>query len=950
MQYSFININGASEHNLKNINLRIPKNKLVVFTGVSGSGKSTLAFDTIYAEGQRRYVESLSAYARQFLELMQKPKVDLIEGLSPAISIEQKNTPKNPRSTVATVTEIYDYLRLLYARVGIAYSPTTGKPISSQSVSQMVDSILEMEKGKRINILAPLVRNRKGEHKKEIQELIKKGFQRIRINNTVVDISELPDIDKNKKNNIEVIVDRIIIRENLKQRLTESIETALKISPDELIIVNDLDEEKDIIFSAKFACPVSGFTIEEIEPRLFSFNNPSGACKICDGIGEQYIFDKNLIIPNEELSIKSGAIKPWDRKGKMFFQQALESLSLKLNFSLNTKWEDLSEEIKDNILNGSKDKKIEIKYYSEDDNYTVNQSFPGVIPSLLKRFSQSNDPWVRYELNKYQSISSCNNCEGFRLNEQALAVKIDNLHIGQVTNMTISETIKWLDTVINKLKGQYLEIANPIIKEISLRLKFLHDVGLDYLTLDRKSNTLSGGESQRIRLASQIGSGLTGIIYVLDEPSIGLHQRDNIRLLETLKSLKSLGNSVIIVEHDEEAILNSDYIVDMGPGAGEDGGKIIAEGTPQQIKKNIKSITGNYLSGKLNIEIPKIRRQNQNDKVLCLNDANINNLKNINVDFPLGKFVCITGVSGSGKSSLIRDTLYPAVKNILNKTNYKSTNYSQVKGIEMIDKIIEINQSPIGRTPRSNPATYTGAFTPIREWFSKSIESKNRGYTPGRFSFNDKGGRCESCQGDGIVKIEMHFLSDMYVKCEECQGKRYNKSTLDISIKNNNINDVLNMSVTEAKSFFSAVPSINNKLQTLYKVGLGYIKLGQQATTLSGGEAQRIKLAKELSKRSTGKTLYILDEPTTGLHFEDVKKLLEVLNRLVDNGNTVIVIEHNLDVIKSSDWIIDLGPEGGYKGGQIIAEGTPEHVSKCSNSYTGMYIKKHLNKKLPITG
>ncbi|PPR29128.1 MAG: UvrABC system protein A [Alphaproteobacteria bacterium MarineAlpha9_Bin1] len=944
MQYSFINIKGASEHNLKKVNLRIPKNKLVVITGVSGSGKSSLAFDTIYAEGQRRYVESLSAYARQFLELMQKPKVESIEGLSPSIAINQKSVSHNPRSTVATVTEIYDYLRLLFSRVGIPYSPKTGKPITSQSISQMVDSIMSIEKETRIHILAPLVRNRKGEHKKEIFEFKKRGFQRIRLNNEIYDISQIPNIDKNKKHNIEILVDRIVIKNGLRQRLTESIETALKISPDGLVIVNNLNTNKDTIFSSKFACPVSGFTIEEIEPRLFSFNNPSGACKICDGLGEQYFFDKNLIIPDQEISINEGAIKPWNNKGKIFFLQALRSLSLKLNFSLDSKWKNLSEKIKDNVLNGTDNDKLKIDYHSEDENYIVNQTFPGVIPSLTKRFSQTNDPWLRYELNKYQSISKCSNCYGFRLNEQALSVKINDIHIGKVTTMTISENMNWLNTVNKSLKGQYLEIANPIIKEISLRLKFLYDVGLDYLSLDRKSNTLSGGESQRIRLASQIGSGLTGIIYVLDEPSIGLHQRDNIRLLETLKSLKNLGNTVIIVEHDEEAIMNSDYVVDIGPGAGENGGKIIAEGSPEQIKNNHKSITGNYLSGRSNIDLPKIRRKFDKTKILSLRNANINNLKNINVDFPLGKFICVTGVSGSGKSSLIGDTLYPAVNNILNKKNIRSKNYEEVTGIEMIDKIIEINQSPIGRTPRSNPATYTGAFTPIREWFSKSIEAKVRGYTPGRFSFNVKGGRCEACQGDGIVKIEMHFLPDMYVQCEECEGKRYNKPTLDITIKNNNINNILNMSVMESKTFFNAIPSINNKLQTLYEVGLGYIKLGQPATTLSGGEAQRIKLAKELSKRSTGKTLYILDEPTTGLHFEDVKKLLEVLNKLVDGGNTIIVIEHNLDVIKSSDWIIDLGPEGGYNGGKVIAEGTPEHIAKSPKSYTGKYINKHMNK------
>ena len=945
MQYSSIIINGANEHNLKNINLDIPKNKLIVFTGVSGSGKSSLAFDTIYAEGQRRYVESLSAYARQFLELMQKPKVESIEGLSPAIAINQKTVSHNPRSTVATVTEIYDYLRLLFARVGTAYSPTTGLPITSQTITQMVDSILKINLGTRIHLLAPVVRGRKGEHKKDIEDLKKKGFQRLRINKKIFNISENLEIDKNKNNNIEVLVDRLIIKKGLTQRLTESVETSLKISKDGIIIIHDIDKDKEIIFSSKFACPVSGFTIEELEPRLFSFNNPSGACKKCDGLGEQNFFDESLVIPNTELSIIEGAIKPWNSKGKEFFLQAVEGLSKKINFSLEIKWKNLDENIKNIILHGSKEEKVKIEYFTKKDKYTVNKTYPGVIPSLERRYLQTNDPWIKYELNKYQTISDCPTCNGFRLNEQAKAVKITNIHIGQVTKMTILESINWLKKLDKTLKGQDKEIANPIIKEISARLKFLNNVGLDYLTLNRKSNSLSGGESQRIRLASQIGSGLTGIIYVLDEPSIGLHQRDNLKLLETLKNLRNLGNTVIIVEHDEEAILNSDYVVDIGPGAGENGGKVVAEGKPNKIKNSEKSITGKYLSGKLKIPVPKNRRKENNQKFLTLSSANANNLKNINVKFPLGKFICITGVSGSGKSSLIRDTLYPALSNIFNKNHAKPNNFSELIGAELIDKIIEINQSPIGRTPRSNPATYTGAFTPIREWFSKSVEAKIRGYTPGRFSFNVKGGRCEACQGDGIVKIEMHFLPDMYVKCEQCNGKRYNNPTLEISIKNNNINDILKMSVLEAREFFNVVPSINSKLKTLFEVGLDYIKLGQPATTLSGGEAQRIKLAKELSKRSTGKTLYILDEPTTGLHFEDVKKLLEVLNKLVNTGNTVVVIEHNLDVIKNSDWIIDLGPEGGVNGGKIVAEGTPEEVAKCKKSYTGKFIKKYLNRK-----
>ena len=934
---------GANENNLNNVNLTIPKNKLIVFTGVSGSGKSSLAFDTIYAEGQRRYVESLSAYARQFLELMQKPKVDTIEGLSPAIAINQKSVSHNPRSTVSTVTEINDYLRLLYARVGIAYSPLTGKPITSQSISQMVDDIIKNNEDSKIYLLSPIVRSRKGEHKKEILELIKKGFQRIKLNNELYSINELPTIDKNTKNNIEVVIDRIVIKNDIKQRLAESIETCLELS-DGLLYVEDLTKNKTNIYSAKFACPESGFTIDEIEPRLFSFNNPVGACPTCDGLGEQSFFDEDLIIPNKDLSINEGAIKPWSGKGKDFYNQALKGLSKHNRMDLNKKWVDLSNDHKEQILYGNKDKNIIIEFYNDLEKVSINKPFIGVIPSLEKRLLESTDSWFRDEYSKYQSIKECQSCNGDRLNEKALSVKIDGKNIAEISKMTILNVLNWVNDIEKVLSIQFQEIAKPIIKEISLRLTFLIDVGLDYLTLNRKSNTLSGGESQRIRLASQIGSGLTGILYVLDEPSIGLHQKDNLKLIETLKNLRNLGNTVIVVEHDEEAMLASDYIVDIGEGAGINGGNIIAEGTPKQILKNKKSITGNYLSGRNIIPLPKVRRKPINKQFLELEGAKTNNLKNIDINIPLGNLVCVTGVSGSGKSSLIIDTLLPALeKEINNKKQLKIGKFKNIKGINFIDKIVEINQAPIGRTPRSNPATYTGAFTPIREYFVQSTESKIRGYKPGRFSFNVKGGRCEACQGDGIVKIEMHFLPDVYVKCEVCDGKRYNRETLEISIKNKNINDILNMSIEESKKFFKAIPSIYNKVKTLGDVGLNYIKLGQAATTLSGGEAQRIKLSKELSKRATGKTLYILDEPTTGLHFEDVKKLLHVLNTLVEQGNTVIVIEHNLDVIKSSDWIIDLGPDGGDNGGNIVAEGAPESIITNNNSYTGKYLNKHIN-------
>ena len=938
---NFLDIIGASENNLKDLNLKIPKNKLVILTGVSGSGKSSLAFDTIYAEGQRRYVESLSAYARQFLELMQKPKVEHIGGLSPAIAINQKSVSHNPRSTVSTVTEINDYLRLLYARVGIAYSPSTGKPITSQTIPQMVDSIINMGEGKKAYILSPIVRNRKGEHKKELDKLIKMGFQRIKINSTLYDIDEIPKIDKNVNNTLEVVVDRIIIKESLSQRISESIETALDLS-DGLVNVENLNDNKTTTFSSKFACPVSGFTIEEIEPRLFSFNNPAGACSKCDGLGEQSFFNQELIIPNKNISLNDGAIKPWSGRGKDYYLQALEGLAKHNKMSLDTPWNKLRAKQQNDILFGTENKNILIKYSQNSEYININKPFIGVIPSLEKRLKESNDPWFRDEITKFQSIEDCDKCSGFRLNEQALSVKIDELHIGEVTKFTINNMHKWINNISSKLSNQSKEIALPIIKEISDRLKFLMDVGLDYLTLNRKSNTLSGGESQRIRLASQIGSGLTGILYVLDEPSIGLHQRDNIKLIKTLKNLRDLGNTVIVVEHDEEAMLESDYLIDIGPGAGINGGYITAKGTPSQVSQNKNSLTGNYLSGKKLIEIPSIRRKPKNNNFINLKNAKSNNLKNVNLKIPTGTFTTITGVSGSGKSSLIIETLLPALeKNINTKSKFKIGNYESISGISSFDKIVEINQSPIGRTPRSNPATYTGAFTPIREWFAHTNEAKLRGYKPGRFSFNVKGGRCEACQGDGIVKIEMHFLPDVYVKCEECNGQRYNRETLEILFKNKNIFNILDMTIEESKNYFKNIPAIYNKIETLSKVGLDYIKLGQSATTLSGGEAQRIKLSKELSRRSTGNTIYILDEPTTGLHFEDVKKLLKVLNTLADNGNTVIVIEHNLDIIKCSDWIIDLGPEGGENGGQIIAEGTPENLVNFKNSYTGKYLKKY---------
>ena len=945
----YISVQGAREHNLKNVNVKIPREKITIITGLSGSGKSSLAFDTIYAEGQRRYVESLSAYARQFLEMMQKPDVDLIEGLSPAIAIEQKTTSKNPRSTVGTVTEIYDYLRLLFARIGVPYSPSTGLPITSQTVSQMVDRIKDKPKGSRLIILAPIVRGRKGEYKKELAELQRKGFQRVKIDGVQYDFDSLPNLDKKKKHEIDIIVDRIVLNDDLGNRLADSLETALNLS-EGLATVEDHTNKNEIptseTFSSKFACPVSGFTIDEIEPRLFSFNNPYGACPECDGIGTDLSVDPNLVIPNKQLTINNGAIAPWSLTNSPYFRQICNSLAKHYKFSLDSPWSKLPKKIQNVILFGSNDEQIKFTY---DDGYRVQTSkrtFEGVVRNLERRYIETESDWMRGNIERYQSEVKCSACNGYRLKEEALCVKIDKLHIGEVCDKSIKELVIWFRELNKKLSKKENEIAYRILKELNERINFLNNVGLEYLTLSRNSGTLSGGESQRIRLASQIGSGLTGVLYVLDEPSIGLHQRDNARLLGTLKRLKDLGNTVIVVEHDEEAMMSADHLIDLGPAAGLDGGNIVATGTPLEVKKNKKSLTGQYLSRKQSIEIPKLRRPALDNKFLSIVDASGNNLKNVSTDIPLGTLTCITGVSGSGKSTLTINTLYKAVARELNGSKYNPSKYREIKGLKHLDKIIDIDQSPIGRTPRSNPATYTGAFTFIRDWFSSLPESKSRGYKPGRFSFNVKGGRCEACEGDGVIKIEMHFLPDVYVTCDECKGKRYNRETLEIKYKDKNISDILEMTVDEGCEFFDAIPLLKSKLMTLKNVGLGYIKIGQQATTLSGGEAQRIKLSKELSKRATGKTLYILDEPTTGLHVHDIKKLLEVLQTLVAQGNTVVVIEHNLDVIKTADWVIDLGPEGGDGGGEIVATGTPEKISKIKKSYTGQYLKSLFNEKL----
>jgi excinuclease ABC subunit A len=988
-----IAIRGAREHNLKNVDIDLPRDTLVVFTGLSGSGKSSLAFDTIYAEGQRRYVESLSAYARQFLEMMQKPDVDQIDGLSPAISIEQKTTSKNPRSTVGTVTEIYDYMRLLFARVGVPYSPATGLPIESQTVSQMVDRVLALPEGTRLYILAPVVRDRKGEYKKEIADWMKRGFQRLKIDGQYYEIANAPALDKKFKHNIDVVVDRIVVRPDIAQRLAESFETALALAEgmavaefadtsqaaalattakrplpnppplagegvarsatgggksggEERKLLKGAHLEERLLFSEKFACPVSGFTIAEIEPRLFSFNNPFGACPKCGGLGVEQHIDAELVITDKDMTLRKGAIAPWAKSSSPYYVQTLEALGKHYKFTLDTKWKALPKKTQDAILYGSGDDEIKFTYEDGLRSYTTRKPFEGVVTNLERRFRETESEWAREELGKYFTDVPCDACNGYRLKPEALCVKIGGLHIGQVSEMSIRRAAEWFEAIPGKLNTQQNEIAVRILKEIRDRLRFLVDVGLEYLTLARASGTLSGGESQRIRLASQIGSGLTGVLYVLDEPSIGLHQRDNARLLETLKRLRDLGNTVIVVEHDEDAIRLADYVLDIGPGAGVHGGRIVAQGTPADIMANRHSLTGKYLTGEYGIPVPERRVPSKHRAIKVVN-ARGNNLKNVTAEIPLGLFTAVTGVSGGGKSTFLVDTLYKSIARKLNGASDAPAPHDRIEGLEHIDKIIDIDQSPIGRTPRSNPATYTGAFTPIREWFAGLPESKARGYEPGRFSFNVKGGRCEACQGDGVIKIEMHFLPDVYVTCETCKGKRYNRETLDVTFKNKSIADILDMTVDEGAEFFKAVPKIRDILTTLQRVGLGYIHIGQQATTLSGGEAQRIKLAKELSKRATGRTLYILDEPTTGLHFHDVAKLLDVLHELVETGNSVVVIEHNLEVIKTADWIIDLGPEGGDGGGEIVAAGTPEDVVKEKRSYTGAYLKPVLAKGGP---
>ncbi len=1037
-----IHVRGAREHNLKNVDLEIPRDALVVFTGLSGSGKSSLAFDTIYAEGQRRYVESLSAYARQFLEMMQKPDVDHIDGLSPAISIEQKTTSRNPRSTVGTVTEIYDYLRLLFARVGVPYSPATGLPIEAQTVTQMVDKILALPEGTRLYLLAPVVRGRKGEYRKELLEWQKKGFTRVKINGDIVEVSDAPKLDKKYKHDIDVVVDRLVVKSDLASRLADSLETALKLAdglaiaefadrpvancggknshqpplpnpppqggresrgssgraealkakngakksgslgsedagdqggvasphvgeagaswgeaetrPQESdvkapkeILRNKNETHERLIFSERFACPVSGFTIEEIEPRLFSFNAPAGACPKCDGLGIEMQFEADLVVPDRSLSLKQGAIYPWAKTGSTspYYEQTLRAIASHYKASMTTAFEKLPQKVQDVILTGSGEEEITFTYEDGLRTYKTTKPFEGVIGNIERRWRESDSEWVREELSRYQGAHPCEACGGYRLKPQALAVKIGGKHIGEVGELSIKSANQWFGALPEKLTAKQLEIAARILKEIRERLQFLNDVGLDYLSLSRGSGTLSGGESQRIRLASQIGSGLTGVLYVLDEPSIGLHQRDNARLLVTLKHLRDLGNTVLVVEHDEDAIRQADYVVDIGPGAGVHGGHIVSQGTAEHVMADPNSLTGQYLTGVRQVLVPKQRREYDKTRVLKVTGARSNNLKNVTAEIPLGLLTCVTGVSGGGKSTFLIDTVFKATARKLNGAREAPGAYDTLDGLQHLDKVIDIDQSPIGRTPRSNPATYTGAFTPIRDWFAGLPEAKMRGYGPGRFSFNVKGGRCEACQGDGVIKIEMHFLPDVYVTCDQCKGKRYNRETLDILFRNKSIADVLDMTVEEGVGFFSAVPSIRDKLETLHRVGLGYIKIGQQATTLSGGEAQRIKLSKELSRRATGRTLYILDEPTTGLHFHDVAKLLEVLHELADAGNTVVVIEHNLEVIKTADWVIDLGPEGGDGGGRIVAVGTPEDVSKVAASYTGQFLRELLVRR-----
>jgi excinuclease ABC subunit A len=943
----FISVRGAREHNLKNIDVDIPRDRLVVVTGLSGSGKSSLAFDTIYAEGQRRYVESLSAYARQFLQLMQKPDMDHIDGLSPAISIEQKTTSRNPRSTVGTVTEIYDYMRLLWARIGIPYSPATGLPIESQTVSQMVDRIMGMEAGARLYLLAPIARGRKGEYRKEFADLMKRGFQRVKVDGELYELDQVPALEKNKKHDIAVVVDRVVLRDDLQTRLADSLEIALDLA-DGLAVVETADGAESTTFSARFACPVSGFTIAEIEPRLFSFNNPHGACPSCDGLGDQLYFDPALSVPDENLSLRDGAVAPWSRSTSPYYTQTLDSLARHFKISTTYPWNELHEKVQKAILYGTGKTPVEMHYDDGLRSYITKKPFEGVIPNMERRYRETDSAWVREELERFQNVTTCETCGGHRLKAEALCIRIGERHIGAATELSILAARDWFASLDKVLSERQMQIGGRVLKEINDRLGFLVNVGLEYLTLSRASGTLSGGESQRIRLASQIGSGLTGVLYVLDEPSIGLHQRDNARLLQTLMNLRDLGNSVIVVEHDEEAIRAADYVFDLGPAAGKHGGHMVAQGTPEQIMQSPDSLTGQYLVGLQQIAVPKRRRKGHPGQQLAILGATSNNLANVNAHIPLGTFTCFTGVSGSGKSTLLIETLYKALAKFLNGARDHPGAFKKIEGLHHLDKVVDIDQSPIGRTPRSNPATYTGAFTPIREWFAALPEAVVRGYKPGRFSFNVKGGRCEACQGDGLVKIEMHFLPDVYVQCEVCQGRRYNRETLEIQFRGKSIADILDMTVDEGAEFFKAVPLVRDKLVTLQRVGLGYIHVGQQATTLSGGEAQRVKLAKELSRRATGRTLYILDEPTTGLHFDDVRKLLEVLHALVEAGNTMVVIEHNLEVIKTADWVIDLGPEGGDGGGRIVAEGTPEAVAKVAASYTGQYLRQLLARRAAL--